>query len=66
MCSAELTFANVDTGEIIILEDTELTITVTNITFTNLQLRTNHRYDVTVTASNVAGSATSQTMISKM
>ncbi len=57
---------DVDTGETITsLGGTDLNITETNITFTTQQLRENHRYNVTVRASNVAGSATSQTMISK-
>ena len=60
MCSGELTFVDIDTGEIITLGDTDLTIAETNITFTTQQLRENHRYNVTVIASNIAGSATDE------
>ncbi len=66
MCRAQLTFMDVDTGETITLEETDLTIAETNITFTTQQLRGNRCYTVTVTASNAAGSATSETMISKL
>ena len=59
VCSAELTFMDVDTGETIALGDSDLTIqTEINITFTTQQLGENHRYNVTVTASNAAGSVT--------
>ena len=66
MCRAELTFEDVDTREIITLEGNDLTITETNITFTTQQLRENRHYNVTVAASNTAGSATSQAGISKL
>ena len=55
---------DVDTGEIITLEETDLTIEGTSITFTARQLRENRRYNVTVTASNIAGSTTSKVNIS--
>ncbi len=61
MCSAELTFVDVDTGETITLGSTDLTIAETNITFTTQQLRENHHYNVSVMASN----AVSSTVISK-
>ena len=62
MCSGELIIIDLDTGEI--MRDGELTITGNNITFTNEQLKVNHRYNVTVRASNSAGSATSYIAIS--
>ena len=66
MCHAKLTF-EADTGqEIIVLGDSDLIITKTNITFTIQRLRENRHYNVTVTASNIAGSATSQAGISKL
>lgn len=48
---------DVDTGEVIKLVDTDLSIAGTNISFTTQQLRENRRYSVTATASNLAGSA---------
>ena len=66
MCHAEFTFVDVDTGETTTLGDNDLIITETNITFTTQQLRENRRYNVTVTASNIVGSATSQVGISKL
>ena len=57
-------FVNLDTGEIITLGSRELTIAENNIIFTNEQLRDNHRYNVTVRASNNAGSTTSYIAIS--
>ncbi len=58
VCRAELTFVDVDTGETTILEGTDLMITETSI-FTTRQLRENRRYNVSVTASNSRGEATS-------
>ena len=63
MCHAELAFVDVDTGETITLGDTDLTIAETNITFTTQQLRENCLYNVTITASNAVGSATSYTTL---
>ena len=66
MCSGELVFVDLDTGEIITLGYGELTIAGNNITFiTTEQLRDNRRYNVTVRASNSAGSTTSYVTISK-
>jgi hypothetical protein len=65
VCHGELTFVDVDSGEVITLGDTDLVIAVTNITFTTQQLKGSRLYNVTVAAFNVAGSATSQTRISK-
>ena len=56
---------DVNTGESITLENVDLTIKATSITFTAQNLRENRRYDVTVIASNVHGQAISQVMISK-
>ena len=64
MCSGELMFVDLDTGEIITLGDRESTIAENNIIFTNEQLRDNHLYNVTVRASNSAGSTTSYIAIS--
>ena len=56
---------DLDTGEIITLGDEELTTAGNNITFTTKQLRDNRRYNVTVRASNSAGSTTSYVTISE-
>ena len=66
VCSGELAFFDIDTGETITLGDTELTITETNITFTTQQVRENRRYNVTVMASNAAGSVMFIAAISKL
>ena len=65
VCSAELTFVDVDTRETITLGNTDLTVAETNITFTAEQLRMNRHYNITVIAFNVAGTATSRNNISK-
>ena len=56
MCSSELTFVDLDTGEIITLE---------GITFTTQEVRVNRHYNVIVRASNSAGSTTSYVTISE-
>ena len=55
MCSAELIFLDVDTGQI---TTPDFTIETTNITFTTLSLPVNSYYDMTIIASNDGGSAT--------
>ena len=65
MCSGELMFVDLDTGEIITLGDGELTTAGNNITFNAEQLSVNRRYNVTIRASNKAGSTTSYVTISK-
>ena len=57
MCDAELKFVDVDTGETTTLEDTDVTVTETGITFSTQQLTENRHYNVTVTVSNVRGLA---------
>lgn len=61
VCTAVLTFVDLDTGDTITLGTTDLTLEENNITFTAESglLTTNRHYDVTVTATNIAGSATS-------
>ena len=65
VCSSELTFVDLDTEEIITLGDEELTIAGNNITFTTEQLKTNRHYNVTIRASNSAGSTTSYVALSE-
>ena len=61
MCDDELTIVDVDTEETVTLDDNTLIVDKTNITFLTQSLRENRRYNVTITASNVAGSALSET-----
>ena len=56
MCNSELTLVDLDTGEIITLEGT---------TFTTENVTVNRHYNVTVNASNSAGSTTSYVTISE-
>lgn len=58
---------DVDTGESGNLERTESNITfaLNTITFTTERLRTNRRYNITVTARNIAGSSTDYFQASK-
>ena len=58
-------FVDLDTGEIITLGDRELTIAGNNITFSAEQLSVNRHYNVTIRASNSAGSTTSYVTISE-
>lgn len=66
VCSSEATFIDLDTGEQIRFEneDHDTSVAMENITISALQLKTNRRYTVAVTAFNIAGSATSYTTIS--
>ena len=64
MCNGELIFVDLDTVEIITLGDGEFIIAENNITFTTEQVRVNRLYNVTINASNSAGSATSYDTIS--
>ncbi len=64
MCKGKLIFEDLDNGEIITLEDYELTIAGNNITFTNV-LRFNRRYNVTIITSTFDAMATSFITISE-
>ena len=57
MCRGELTFVDVDAEETITLGESDLILSVNNITFTLQQVRENRHYSITVTT---AGLATSQ------
>ena len=65
VCSADLTFVDLDSKEIITLGGSDLIIAETNITFSTQQLRENRHYNITVTAANIAGTDVSQARISK-
>ena len=65
MCDGELTFTDLDTGEVISLENADLNITGANVTLGTEELRENRHYNITIRASNIAGSARSDDIISK-
>ena len=65
VCDAHLTFTDLDEGEIITIGDLNLTVAGNGVVFTSEQLKRNRLYNVTITASNINGSATSNTRISK-
>ena len=65
MCRGELAFVDIDAGETITLGESDLILSVNNISFTIQQVRENRHYSVTVIASNAAGYAVSQIGISK-
>ena len=65
MCHADIAFREVETGLTMTLENTDLEIVEANITFTTQHLTENRHYNLSVIASNFAGSATSQAMLSK-
>ena len=63
-CTSILTFVNVDSGETTVIS-ADVMPSSDNITFDPAQLDTNSNYNVSVLASNVAGSAVSYTNISE-
>ena len=65
VCDVELKFEDINNQEIIILGNTNVSIDVVNIIILSQRLGENREYIVTVTASNNAGNATSNTSISK-
>ena len=65
-CTSILTFVNVDSGETTVIAiAADVLPSPDNITFDPAQLDTNSNYNVSVLASNVAGSAVSYTRISE-
>ena len=66
VCSGELKFVDLDTGELkTLLRGTNLTVAWNIITFSTELLRVNGRYNVTITVTNIAGSATLYSTISE-
>ena len=65
MCDVKLTLLDLNTGENISIGANDLTLTDDNITFPAAQLTTNRHYNVSVSASNAAGTSTSVHQISK-
>lgn len=63
MCDAELTLVDTATGQIIGLRRDNVIIADNNISFSTKNLSKNHSYNITVFATNFAGSATSYTAI---
>lgn len=65
MCGSELTLVDLVVGDVVILRNTDVTVLQNNITFTGERLTTNRRYNITVRAYNIAGSASSYTTLSE-
>lgn len=65
VCYGNLVFLDNYTGERVMMECSDLTIMEDTISFAATRLTANRHYHVTVTASNVAGSDNSSTMISE-
>ena len=63
-CTSIVTFVNVDSGETTVIS-ADIMPSPENITFDPAQLVTNSNYNVSVLASNVAGSAVSYARISE-
>ena len=61
-CTSILTFVNIDSGETTVIS-ADVMSSPENITFDPAQLETNSNYNVSVLASNVAGSVVSYTRI---
>ena len=64
MCSSELKLIDLDTGESLRLETTDLIVAESTISFTTAQVTDNRQYNVTVRAGSVSAT-TSFTTISK-
>lgn len=65
VCSVEVTLLDLITWENITVRSTDLNTTGNTTTLTTSQLAKNHHYNVSMWASNIAGSATSHATISK-
>ncbi len=65
MCTVDLMFVDIDTGETITLGNTDLTVEGNNVTFITQLLTTNRHYNVTADVTNIAGSSTSHTTMSE-
>ena len=59
MCTAEVTFVDLNTGSTTVLRN--VSIAYNEITFTTQHLINHHSYNVTVIATNIAGPNTSHT-----
>ena len=65
MCSAEISLIDTSTEESITLLNSDLTIMLTNVSFTSEKLRLNRKYRIMVNASNINGSSVFSGDISK-
>ena len=65
VCSAEITLIDTSTDESITLLNSDLTIILTNVSFTSEKLRLNRKYSIMVNTSNINGSSVSSRDISK-
>ena len=63
MCDAQLTFADLEFGDITTLGGNDIIIVNSTINFTSIHLSNGHTYDVAIYATNIAGSAISHTSI---
>jgi hypothetical protein len=59
-----LTFEDIDTGNVVVLSGIDLTISGNEINFLSNQLMQGHQYNVTVRATNAAGTASIATILS--
>ena len=65
MCGSELTFVDLDAGEVLVIGNADITIIRNNFSFTDELLIANRHYNVTVRAYNIAGETTSYTTLSE-
>ena len=65
VCNIEITVIDTKTDESITLLNSDLTIVLTNVSFTSEKLRLNRKYRIMVNASNINGSSVSSDDISK-
>lgn len=66
VCRSQLTFVDLQTGSSFEIGHIDLSINEVNITFATDQMKVNRFYSVTVSATNNAGSATSNATISEL
>ena len=66
MCNAQITLTGRNTDESITLLNSDLTIMLTNVSFTSEKLRLNRKYRIMVNASNINGSSVFSDEISKL
>ena len=65
MCDAVVTLTDKNSNESITLLNSDLTIVLTNVSFTSEKLRLNRKYRIMVNASNINGSSVYSGDISK-
>ena len=65
MCGSELTFVDLDAGEVLIIGGANITIMNNNFSFTGEKLTANRHYNITIRAYNIAGEAIFHTTLSE-